>query len=217
MAAQPRRTAEEAQRFREALVEHARRIVERDGPDALTMRALAAEAGCAVGLPYKVFASREELVTEVVRAEFRRLRAGLESLVAAAGTGTVGGGLATYAELLLGSPSMALVKELRHDGASQHGEGADGVENALMAALEGTLEAYLVAEKRAGRVDEAADERAFAFLIAGAVHNLLISGRTYPHPSLPELRRMFDAVAARLAPGVGATPPRVEGTEAAHL
>ena len=46
--------------LRSDLVQVAQRIVARDGAAALTMRALAAEAGCAVGLPYKVFASRDE-------------------------------------------------------------------------------------------------------------------------------------------------------------
>ena len=50
----PRRTPETTEALRTSLVAHALRLVEREGAPALTMRALAAEAGCAVGLPYKV-------------------------------------------------------------------------------------------------------------------------------------------------------------------
>ncbi len=64
----PRRTAETTEELRASLVEHARRLVAREGPAKLTMRALAAEADCAVGLPYKVFADRQDLMIELVRA-----------------------------------------------------------------------------------------------------------------------------------------------------
>lgn len=39
------------------------------------MRALAAESGVSVGLPYKVFADRREIVAEIVHGEVAALRA----------------------------------------------------------------------------------------------------------------------------------------------
>jgi AcrR family transcriptional regulator len=76
-------TPDSTEELRASLIEHAQRLVERDGAGALTMRALAAEAHCAVGLPYKVFADRRELVMELLRAEFVRLRAAFDELIAA--------------------------------------------------------------------------------------------------------------------------------------
>ena len=86
----PKRSEETTRRLRAELLEHARTIVRRDGAAALTMRALAAEAGVSVGLPYKVFADRREIVTEIVRGEITTLQAATEELVATAGRGTVG-------------------------------------------------------------------------------------------------------------------------------
>ena len=81
-----RRTPEATEQLRASLIEHARRIVARDGPSALTMRTLAAEAGCAVGLPYKVFDDRQELLMEVLDAQFARLRASSDELIGRAGS-----------------------------------------------------------------------------------------------------------------------------------
>jgi AcrR family transcriptional regulator len=195
-----RRTAEETEELRSWLVDVAMRLVARDGPGALTMRALAAEAGCAVGLPYKVFASREELVVELVRIEYVRLRGAFDELVAAAGTGTVGDNLGRYAELLLGSPAVGLTHGIAHDEAMTLAIDAEAGETGVVHAVATTVADYLAAEKRLGRVDAAVDVEAFGFLVAGAVHNLLVSGAMYPRPAMPELKRMLSSVASRLAP-----------------
>lgn len=72
----PRKRSEETTRqLRVHLLDHARRLVIRDGASALTMRALAAESGVSVGLPYKVFADRREIVAEIVHGEVAALRA----------------------------------------------------------------------------------------------------------------------------------------------
>jgi AcrR family transcriptional regulator len=195
-----RRTAEATDELRASLVEVARRLVARDGAAALTMRALAAEAGCAVGLPYKVFASRDELVVELVHAEFVRLRAAFDDLVAAAGAGTVGGNLGRYAELLLGSPAAGLAHGIPLDGEASQAIDAKAGETGVVDAVATTVADYLAAEKRLGRVAADVDEHAFGFVIAGAVHNLLVSGDPYPKPSMPQLERMLAAVADRLTP-----------------
>lgn len=185
----------------------------RDGAAALTMRALAAEAGCAVGLPYKIFASRAELVAELVHAEFVRLRAAFDALVADAGTGTVGDNLGRFAELLLDSPAVGLAHDLPHDVPHDETLTQDINERAgetgVVTAVTTTVTDYLAAEKRLGRVEPGLDEQAFGFLISGAVHNLLVSGDPYPKPSLPELKRLLAAVAAQIAPD-----PHKEETDA---
>jgi AcrR family transcriptional regulator len=200
-----RRTPETTEALRASLVEHARRLVEREGASALTMRRLAAEAGCAVGLPYKVFTDRRALVGELLRDEFVRLRAAFDELVERAGTGTVGGNLAWFADVLLESAALGLADEVVADVAAHefHTSGVAG-------GFDTTVPAYLAAEKRAGRVAEDVDEEAFGFLVAGAVHNLLVSGDAYPRPDRRRLRRLLDAVARQLA------PQQPEGTDAPH-
>src|SRR5918996_1429292 len=116
-----RRSAEATEELRSSLVAMALDLVERDGPGALTMRALARDAECAVGLIYKVFANREELVAQVIHAEFARVHTKFEALVEAAGTRTVGENLGRYAELLLSSVSIGLTHELAHDAHAKIG------------------------------------------------------------------------------------------------
>jgi AcrR family transcriptional regulator len=193
------RSPEATDALRQDLIEVARRLVERDGPGALTMRSLAAEAGCSVGLPYKVFADRTELVGEVVAAEFARLTTAFDEIVELAGTRTVAANLSRWASHLLGTPAVALAHEAGHDDrlrtAIDHAAGETG----MVEALEATVAAYLRAEQRVGRVDADVDAGAFGFLIAGAIHNLVVSGEIYPRPSARQLQRMLRSVAATLS------------------
>jgi AcrR family transcriptional regulator len=196
----PKRSEDTTRQLRAELLEHARTIVRRDGAAALTMRALAAEAGFSVGLPYKVFADRREIVTEIVRGEIPTLRAATEELVATAGRGTVGDNLTRFAEVILDSPAAPLARELHSDdqllgsvsgAADEAGVGATG--------LVSVLGRYLVAEQQAGRVAGHVDTDAIAFLLAGALHNLLIGGPAWPRPNQRELRRNLAAIAAAMA------------------
>ena len=166
----------------------------REGPAALTMRALAREAGCSVGLVYKVFDDRADLVAAVVTKEMPRLRDELEGVVASAGTRTVGRNLGRWAEALLASPAIALA----HGGHGQEDldravEAAAG-ETGIVRALEATVVAYLEAEKAAGRIRPDVNVGAQGFLVAGAVHNLVASGPSYPRPSKTRLRQILDDV-----------------------
>jgi AcrR family transcriptional regulator len=207
-----RRSAEATEELRSSLVTMAQRLVDRDGPAALTMRALAGEADCAVGLIYKVFAHREELVTQVIHADLTRLSGELEGLVGAAGTRTIAANLGRYADLLLESPSIGLTHEIAHDPQAVAAVDAAPSTTRLVGALETTVADYLAAEQQRGRVDADVDVRAFGFVIAGAVHNLLMSGDPYPRPSRRRLKHMLAAVADRLAPATAPATPRKPAT-----
>jgi AcrR family transcriptional regulator len=197
----PRRTAQSTEALRSSLVDHARHLIAREGAEALTMRALAAEAGCAVGLPYKVFADRHALVVEICHAEFQRLSAASEQLAARAGWGTVGANLVWFAELLLDSPAVGLTKEILADGTLDHAV-AESVHatGAGPGDFESLIADYLALEQEAGRVRREVDASAFGFLIASAVHNLVVSGEAWPRPTRQDLARRLDAVAAAIAP-----------------
>jgi AcrR family transcriptional regulator len=196
----PKRSEETTRRLRAELLEHARTIVRRDGAAALTMRALAAEAGVSLGLPYKVFADRREIVTEIVRGEITTLRAAAEELVATAGRGSVVDNLTRFAEAILDSPAAPLARELHSDdqllgsvtgAADAAGVGPTGLVSALGR--------YLVAEQHAGRVAGHVDTDAIAFLLAGALHNLLIAGPAWPRPNKRELNQNLAGIAAAIA------------------
>jgi AcrR family transcriptional regulator len=193
-----RRTEEATRALRADLIGTARGIIERDGATGLTMRSLAAEANCAVGLIYKIFADREELVSELLREEFGQLSAALELWVAEAGERTVADNLARYAHLLLDSPAVALSAQVGHDRTLAHALDVEAADTGVVAALESAVVRYLAAEKRIGRIDRAVDDRAFGFLIAGSIHNLLVSGELYPRPSRQRMDDILRAVAERL-------------------
>ena len=193
--ARRRHTADTAD-LRSSLVEHARRLIARDGPQALTMRALAAEAGCALGLPYKVFADRRELVAEIVRTELERLVAAGDQLVARAGEQDVEANLAWYAGAILDSPAVALASQVMADRsladrfaqeAHQAGKGPGGFQEAFAR--------YLGSEQDRRRVAVEVDVDAVAFFLAGAVHNLVVSGPAYPRPDRDQLMGYLAAVA----------------------
>ena len=196
-----RRPDAATEQLRASLVEDARRIVTRDGPDALTMRALAVEAGCATGLPYKVFSDRRELVAAVLRAEMDRLADASAELQRRAGTGRVATNLGWFAEMLLDSPAVVLVPEVMGDHALSHAMSGDAQHRGIGPALfETAIAAYLASEQRAGRITADIDTPAFAFMLAGAVHNLVMSGPAWPRPTRAQLHRHITAVAAAITP-----------------
>jgi AcrR family transcriptional regulator len=196
----PRRSPEVTLELRASLLRHARRILERDGVDALTMRALAAEAGTAVGLPYKVFANRGEIVAELVSSEFTQLRTELDRWVESAGTATVGDNLVGYARIMLDTdlPVWKLVEDLG-DPALHHAATATSGATELIRSFDDTVRDYLIAEQRLGRIDPAAPVDAFAFLITGAIHNLLVAGPGYPRPPREQLDQFLRQVADRIS------------------
>jgi AcrR family transcriptional regulator len=197
----PKRDAESTAALRTSLVEHALHLIARDGADALTMRSLAAEAGCAVGLPYKVFADRHALVVDICHAEFSRISGVSDEMAARAGLHTVGANLLWFAELLLDSPAVALTKEIFADGTLDHTVAARVHEaDQGPGDFESVIATYLALEQDTGRVRRDVDTAALGFLIAGALHNLVVSGEAWPRPSRADLAQRLDAVATSIAP-----------------
>ncbi len=195
-----KRSAESTAELRTQLIEFALTILQRDGADALTMRALAAEARCAVGLPYKIFADRHELVASILDGEFARLRAAFDVVASRAGTATVAEHLLEIAELVLDSPAVALAHETTGDDHLMHTVAAHADHAGIGPAVFIDIYArYLDAERVVGRVRADLDIDAFAFFFAGAVHNLLFSPKgLWPSPSRQELGGYFTSVSAHL-------------------
>jgi AcrR family transcriptional regulator len=193
----PRRSPESTEELRASLIDHALRLIEREGAEALTMRALAAEADCAVGLPYKVFADRRELVQAILRRELEELDGVITTLVSRAGRHSVGANLAWFADRFLASPAAPLVREeIATDGDTVGPHGS----HLGMNDLEVALGRYLATEQDAGRVRSDVDVEEIGALVAGAIHNLVVAGAAWPRPSGAQLRRRLDALAAALAP-----------------
>lgn len=197
-----KRSADATAELRATLIEHARALVVRGGPHALTLRALANEANCAVGLPYKLFTDRTEIVTEIIRSDLLRFVAAHEELIDRADTATVADNIFWFTELIIDSPSVALASDVFEDEKLAEAVQAVVAEVAPnLRGFEKPIADYLRAEQRCGRVDADVDVDAFGFLIAGATHNLVVSGPMYLRPTPAQLRHYIQAVTDKLGKG----------------
>jgi AcrR family transcriptional regulator len=157
--------------LRDQLLDAAGRVLESQGPTAVTTRRIAQEAGCSEGSIYNHFASKEELLACVVGERIGSFPARVGELAADPGTGDVHGLLREVATLALefyrrGIPMMAVAL---HDPASmrpnarlihERGHGPwRVVEN---------LAAWLRAEQELGRLAPEADPEAAATGLLGA-------------------------------------------------
>lgn len=194
------RTSEATSRLRADLIGHARTIVRRDGASALTMRALAREANCSVGLPYRVFADREEIVLEVAALELEDLARAFAAWLDDSANHTVATNLDRYAAILLDSPTPALMHTEMLDG-SEIGPRVQAAarDSDFLGALGRSATEYIRLEHERGRIRADIDAEAFGFLITGAVHNLVAAGPGYPRPTRAELTVLLDRIARTIA------------------
>ena len=123
-----------------------------------------------------------------------------ETLLARVGTYTVGDNLIWFASIVLNSPAASLAQELHAD--DQRLESASRVAERTgltPASFPAVLADYLTAEQRVGRVRDNIDGEAFGFLIAGALHNLLIAGPAWRRPEQRQLEHYLTAAAGAIA------------------
>ncbi len=194
----PPRPSADIAALREGLLEHARRIVARDGMNGLTMRGLATEAGSAVGLSYKAFASRDELLGELASRAIRELSAQLDEWAARPG-GSVDERLRRFAEIVLTSDAPSIVAQLP-GGAGAEGPLREAFDQGSAREWDRLLAQFLAERRSAGELAADADPEAYGFLIAGALHNLITSGGAWRRPERAVIERHLAAVAAHLAP-----------------
>ncbi|WAZ23476.1 TetR/AcrR family transcriptional regulator [Streptomyces cinnabarinus] len=163
-----------------------------------TTKEIAKAAGCSEAALYKYFESKEELFVRVLSERLPRLTPLLSGLTAEPGTGTLEGNLTRIARqaALFYEQSFPIAASLyaeaqlkrRHDDALRKiGAGPHMPIEAL--------DAYLRAERTAGRVRADADTFAAASLLLGAC-----AQRAFAYDATPDGRRPpVDDFAARLA------------------
>lgn len=192
---------------REQLFGAAERVLLRDGPNALTSRAVTTEAGCAKGVLHKHFADFDAFLAEFVMDRIARLDERTAALRDAAGTGTVADNLTGAVTALFGSAALALVglitarDELR---ARLRRDLPAGVP-VLTEAAE-LIAAYLAAERDLGRIAADADVDTLAAMLIGTTH-LRHAGRGDTPPEPDTVRPIVTAVLATAGPA-GVTPHR---------
>jgi len=175
---------------RQQLFTAAERILLRDGPGALTSRAVTAEAGVAKGVLHRYFADFDAFLVELVQD---RAVTQQGVLLGREGTGTVAGNLADVLSVLFGSVALAMVNlitardELR---ARLRAAGMSGVP--LLGEAKALLADYLTGEQLAGRLSPTADVDTIALTLIGAGH-LLFAGRDGLPPPRAEVDRLIAA------------------------
>ena len=186
---------------RTQLFDAAERLLLQAGPNALTSRAVTAEAGCAKGVLHRHFADFDDFLEALVLDRIGRIAAQSAVLHTAAGTGTVTGNLADALGALFDPVAVAVVglvtfrDELR---ARLRRTTPRGVP--LLAEATAMLAGYLAAEQRLGRIAAEADLRPLAPTLIGAGH-LLFADRESARPEPAALRQVVATVIG------GALPP----------
>ena len=181
---------------REQLFEAAERILLRDGPNALTSRAVTTEAGCAKGVLHKHFADFDAFLAEFVLDRADRMDPQAAALRESAGTGAIADNLTGALIALFGSVAVAIVAlitfrdELR---ARLRETWPAGVPVLTEAAI--MIAGYLAAERDLGRIAPDADVDTLGAMLIGTGH-LLFADRTGTPPTAEAVRRVVAAAIA---------------------
>jgi AcrR family transcriptional regulator len=177
---------------REQLFAAAERVLLRDGPTALTSRAVTTEAGVAKGVLHRHFTDFDEFLAELVEDRIRRLET--LALRDAAGTRTVADNLTDVLVELFGSVAVAIIGLITfRDGlrARLRKNRPTGVP--LLSEATAMIVDYLAAERDRGRIAADADIDTLALTLIGSGH-LLFADRTSPAPDAAAVRKLVESV-----------------------
>jgi AcrR family transcriptional regulator len=181
---------------REQLFDAAERVLLRDGPSALTTRAVTAEAGCANGVLHRHFADFDAFLAELALNRIARISAQGAALRESAGTGTVIGHLTGTLTDLFESVALAIVSLIifRDDLRARLRQTTPaGVP--LLTEATAMIASYLVTERERGRIAADADIDTLAPTLIGAAH-LLFAGREGVPPAPEAVRKLVTTVLA---------------------
>ena len=172
-------------------------MIARDGVDGLTMRALATEAGTAVGLSYKAFASRDDLLWDLTWSSLQELAHRLDEW-AARPEGALQDRLMEFYDIHRASPAPALVEYVAR-GPRAEDLFHRAAEAGIIRSWTGMLAEFLGTRQRLGTVPQDVDVEAFAFVISAALHHVLVTHAPFQVPDRPTLARYVGEVAARFS------------------
>jgi AcrR family transcriptional regulator len=185
---------------RQQLLDAAERVLLRDGPSAVTSRAVTTEADVAKGVLHRHFADFDDFLAALVGERIARVGDRAGELRAAAGTGTVAANLTRALVELLDPVAVAVAglvlfrDELR--ARLRAGTPPRGVP--LLAEATAAVAGYLAEERELGRIAVDADVDSLALALVGAAH-LLLAGR---EPAPPDPAAVDPVVAAVVADAV---------------
>ena len=178
------------------LFDAAERVLLRDGPAALTSRAVTAEAGVAKGVLHRHFADFDAFLAELALDHIARIDAQARALLAAAGTGTVDGNLAAALPGLFTPPVLALGRlVIARDELRTRLRAATGSRIPLLSESVDLARRYLEAERDLGRIAPGADIPTLAPMLVSTAQ-LLFTDTDGPPPDAPALARVVSAALA---------------------
>ena len=166
------------------LFDAAERVLLRDGPAALTSRAVTAEAGVAKGVLHRHFANFDAFLAELALDRTARIASQAADLRAAAGTGRVEGNLAAALPGLFDPPALALIRlVIARDELRARLRAATGSRIPLVSESTALVAGYLTAERDLGRIAASADIGTLAPTLTGAAHLLFTDTDGTPEPA----------------------------------
>ncbi|CAM03485.1 TetR family transcriptional regulator [Saccharopolyspora erythraea NRRL 2338] len=182
---------------REQLFDAAERVLLRDGPHALTSRAVTAEAGCAKGVLHRHFTDFDDFLAELVLDRIGRIEGQGASLREAAGTGTIVGNLTDALTSVFESVAVAIVGlvTFRDDLRARLRQTRPAGGIPVLKEATSAMASYLTAERDRGRIAADADVGTLAPTLIGAAH-LLFADRESGPPEAEALRRVVTTVLA---------------------
>ena len=143
---------------RQQLFDAAERILLRDGPHALTSRAVTTEAGCAKGVLHRHFADFDAFLYEFVEDRVARVGDQAAALRESAGTGTVVGNVTDALTTLFGSVALAIISlVIFRDDLRARLRQARPVGVPVLTEATAMIASYLAAERDLGRIAVGAD------------------------------------------------------------
>jgi AcrR family transcriptional regulator len=185
---------------RDQLFDAAERVLLRDGPNALTSRAVTTEAGCAKGVLHRHFADFDAFLAELVLDRIARLDRQAAALRASAGTGTVTGHLTDALTDLFGSVALGIISlVISRDELRARLRQARPAGIPLLTEATAMIASYLAIERDLGRIAADADVDTLAPTLIGAAH-LLFAGREGGPPEAGAVRRVVTTVIGSVTP-----------------
>jgi AcrR family transcriptional regulator len=166
---------------RDQLFDAAERVLLRDGPNALTSRAVTTEAGCAKGVLHRHFADFDAFLAELVLNRIAQIDDQAAALRTYAGTGTVADNLARALTDLFASVAVAIVGLIiSRDDLRARLRRTTPTGIPLLTEATAMIASYLIAERELGRIAADADVGTLAPTLIGTGHLLFADRKGTP-------------------------------------
>jgi AcrR family transcriptional regulator len=179
---------------REQLFDAAERVLLRDGPDALTSRAVTTEAGCAKGVLHRHFADFDAFLADLVLDRIRRLDVQGAVLRESVGQASVADNLTTLLTELFGSVAVAIISlTISRDVLRARLRQAVPTGVPILTNAAQVIAGYLAAERDLGRIPPGTDLDTLGLTLIGSTH-LLYADRTGTRPTREEVRKFVGSV-----------------------